>query len=129
MSSRVGARANDRGSASVELTVLFPALLALLFIVVQAGLHYYARSVALAAAQEGARAAAAQTATAAAGQDAASAFVARAGAELLAGAQVRAARTADTVTVSVTGTSLSLVPGYAGFPISQRATAPVEKVT
>lgn len=129
MSSRVGARANDRGSASVELTVLFPALLALLFIVVQAGLHYYARSVALAAAQEGARAAAAQTATAAAGQDAASAFVARAGAELLGGAQVSATRTADTVTVSVTGTSLSLVPGYAGFPITQQVTAPVEKVT
>jgi len=129
MRSQVGARARDRGSASVELVVLFPALLALLFIVVQAGLHYYARSVALAAAQEGARAAAAQSATAAAGQDAASAFVAKAGSELLPGAQVSATRTADQVTVSVTGTSLSLVPGYAGFPIVQVVSAPVEKVT
>lgn len=129
MRTRGGTRSSDRGSASVELVVVFPALLALLFIVVQAGLHYYARSIALAAAQEGARAAAAQTATAAAGQDAASAFVARVGAELLTGAQVNATRTADSVTVNVSGTSLSLVPGYAGFPIAQQATAPVEKVS
>jgi len=97
--------------------------------VVQAGLHYYARSVALAAAQEGARAAAVQGATAAAGSQAASAFVDTAGAELLVGPQVIASRTAQTATVVVTGTSISLVPGYDGFPIRQQASVPVEEVS
>jgi Flp pilus assembly protein TadG len=114
---------------SVELVVVFPTLLALIFIVVQAGLHYYARSVALAAAQEGARAAAAQDATTAAGEQAATTFVDRAGAELLSGARVSATRSAQAVTVVVSGRSLSLVPGYDGFPVSQQASAPVEKVS
>ena len=63
----------DAGSSSVELVVLFPALMALIFITVQAGLYFYARNVALAAAQEGARAAAARGATSTEGADAASA--------------------------------------------------------
>ncbi|MBK6871190.1 MAG: pilus assembly protein [Kineosporiaceae bacterium] len=109
--------------------VLFPALLALIFIVVQAGLHYYARSVALSAAREGVRAAAVQDGTAADGQAAADAFLARVADDLLAGSQVSADRTAQTVTVTVTGTSLSLVPGYPGFAISQQASAPVERVS
>jgi Flp pilus assembly protein TadG len=119
----------ERGSASVELVVIFPALLTLIFITVQAGLHYYARTVALAAAQEGTRAAAAHNSTAVTGQAAASAFLDRAGSDLLSAPQVGASRSADSVTVTVTGTSISLVPGYPGFPISQVASAPVEKVT
>lgn len=129
MSSRAGRRTLDGGSATVELVVLFPALLGLIFIVVQAGLHYYARSVALAAAQEGARAAAVQGATAGTGQAAAQAFVARAGAELLGGSSTTSTRSATEVTVTVTGRSISLVPGYPGFPISQQASAPVERVS
>lgn len=119
----------DAGSATVELVVLFPALIGLIFLVVQAGLHYYARSVALAAAQEGARAAAAQGATAGTGQAAAAAFVSRAGAELLGAASASAKRSAIEVTVTVSGRSMSLVPGYPGFPVSQQASAPVERVS
>lgn len=109
--------------------VVFPALIALIFITGQAGLHFYARSIALAAAQEGTRAAAARDASAPDGSAAARAFVDRAGAELLSQAQVTASRSASTVTVTVSGRSLSLVPGYPGFPVSQSATAPVERVT
>jgi Flp pilus assembly protein TadG len=129
MSSRARRRTLDGGSATVELVVLFPALLGLIFIVVQAGLHYYARSVALAAAQEGARAAAVQGGSAGTGQAAAQAFVARAGAELLGGSSTTATRSATEVTVTVTGRSMSLVPGYPGFPIRQQASAPVERVS
>ena len=43
----------DRGSASLEIAILAPALLLLTFVVVQAGLWFYARNLALAAAQEG----------------------------------------------------------------------------
>ncbi|MFZ0322657.1 MAG: TadE family protein, partial [Actinomycetes bacterium] len=47
----------DRGSASLEVAILGPALLLLIFSIVQAGLWFYARSLALAAAQEGVTAA------------------------------------------------------------------------
>lgn len=113
----------------MELVVIFPTLLALIFIIGQAGLHFYARSVALAAAQEGTRVAAARDATAAAGSAAAHAFIVRAGSDLLSAAQVGASRSATGATVTVTGRSLSLVPGYPGFPVSQSVSAPVERVT
>ena len=119
----------DAGSSSVELVVLFPALMALIFITVQAGLYFYARNVALAAAQEGARAAAARGATSTEGANAASAFVSRAGAQLLGASAVSSERTATTVTVTVSGTSVSLVPGFPGRVIRQSASAPVERVT
>ncbi|MBL8931731.1 MAG: pilus assembly protein [Kineosporiaceae bacterium] len=120
---------DDRGSASVELVVLFPALLALIFIVVQAGLHFYARSVALSAAREGARAAAVQAGTAADGQAAAQGFIARVGGDLLSGARVSVSVDGRSSTVTVTGTSPSLVPGYDGFAITQQASAPLERVS
>ncbi len=109
--------------------MLFPALLALIFITGQAGLYFYARSVALAAAQEGVRAAALPAATSSAGDQASRVFLDRAGADLLTAQVVSATRTAVRVSVTVAGRSLSLVPGYPGFPVSQTASAPVERVT
>ena len=47
---------NDRGSATVQIVVLMPALFLLMFTGMQAALIYQARTVAIAAAQEGARA-------------------------------------------------------------------------
>jgi Flp pilus assembly protein TadG len=109
--------------------VLFPALLALIFITGQAGLYFYARSVALAAAQEGARAGAMPSAATGAGDQAARVFLDRAGSDLVVGRVVSASRSAVRVSVTVSGRSLSLVPGYPGFPVSQTASAPVERVT
>ena len=54
---------HDRGSASVELVVLMPLLLLILFAGVQGAVYYHARTLAIAAAQEGARAAARENAT------------------------------------------------------------------
>ncbi len=109
--------------------MLFPALLTLIFITGQAGLYFYARSIALAAAQEGARAAASAAATPAEGSAAAHRFLDRAGGDLLSGAAVTASRDLARVRVTVSGRSLSLVPGYDGFAVSQEARAPVERVT
>lgn len=113
----------------MQLVVLMPALFTLMFAGMQAAMIYHGRTVAIAAAQEGARSAAAQNAGAGAGQDAASAFVAIAGGEgVLRGVSVSSSRAAAVVTVVVTGTTLSVVPGWTPR-ISQSASAPVERLT
>lgn len=44
---------DDRGAATTELVIAFPAFLTMLLLVVQAGLYYHARNLASTAAQEG----------------------------------------------------------------------------
>ena len=120
---------DDRGSATVQIVVLMPALFLLMFTGMQAALIYHARTVAIAAAQEGARAAAAQYATAEAGDLAAEQFIASAGGEdVLRGVTVTVTRDATTASVVVTGTTMSVVPGWVP-QIAQSASAPVERVT
>lgn len=120
----------DRGSTSLQLVILFPAVLLLIFGGVQTALYYYARNVAIAAAQEGARAAAAQYGSASAGSSAATSFIAQAGGnDALPESRVSSSRSAVTATVQVGGRSLSLIPGYAGIVINQSASVPVERIT
>ena len=69
----------ERGVATVQLVVLMPALFALMFTAMQAALIYHGRTVAIAAAEQGAQAAAAQSGTSGDGRAAATAFVAAAG--------------------------------------------------
>ena len=57
--------------------ILLPALFAVLFLGMQAALYYHARTVAIAAAQEGARAAGAETGSESRGVDAANTHLAR----------------------------------------------------
>src|SRR4051794_16437654 len=104
---------DERGSVSVELVILLPALFALMFLGMQAALFYHARSVAIAAAQEGARAAGGENGTESAGIQAATGFVDDAGGnDVLSGATATANRSATTVTVVVQGHSLSVIPGW-----------------
>ncbi len=125
-----GRLSGDRGSTSLQLVIVFPAVLALIFGGVQTALYFYARNVAIAAAQEGARAAGAQTGSAGAGTAAAADFIARAGGpDALPASSVSGSRSATTATVTVRGRSLSLVPGYAGIDITQSASVPVERIT
>ncbi len=115
--------------ASLQIVVLMPVLFTLMFLGMQAAMIYHGRTVAIAAAQEGARAAAAQNASAEAGQSAAAAFVAAAGGEgTLRSVTVTSNRTATTATVVVTGTTLSVIPGWTPS-ITQSASAPVERLT
>ncbi len=122
-------RGEDAGSATVQIVVLMPALFLMMFTGMQAALIYHARTVAIAAAQEGARAAAAQYSSAEAGDLAAEQFIASAGGtDVLRGLTVTATRDATTVSVVVTGTTMSVVPGWVP-QIAQSASAPVERVT
>lgn len=108
---------------------MLPALFAVMFLGMQAALFYHARTVAIAAAQEGARAAGGENGHAADGVSAASSFIADAGGDdVLTGTSATANRTATRVTVTVTGRSLSVIPGW--HPeIVQSASLPVERVT
>ena len=122
-------RRDDRGSVSIELVILLPALFALMFLGMQAALIYHARTVAIAAAQEGARAAGAEHGREADGIGAANDFLAEAGGEdVITGTSATANRTSTTATVTVTGFSLSVIPGWK-VRITQSASVPVEPVS
>ncbi|WP_242511300.1 TadE family protein [Pengzhenrongella frigida] len=113
----------------MQIVVLMPVLFLLMFTGMQAALIYHARTVAIAAAQEGARTAAAQFSSAAAGDAAAEQFIASAGGgDVLRGVTVRTTRDATTTSVAVSGETMSVVPGWTPR-IVQSASAPVERVT
>ena len=123
------AAGRERGSSSIQMVMLMPALFSIMFLGMQVALYYHARTVAIAAAQEGARAAGSQNGTAASGILAASSFVSDAGGrDVLPGAHRTGGRSATTATVTVTGTSLSVIPGWSPA-VSQSASVPVERIT
>ncbi|MBO1756466.1 TadE/TadG family type IV pilus assembly protein [Allobranchiibius sp. CTAmp26] len=125
---RAGAQ-RERGSSSIQMVMLLPALFAIMFLGLQGSLWYHARSVAIAAAQEGARTAGAHNSSADAGINDATSFIADAGgADVLAGATVTGNRSAVTATVTVRGSSMSVIPGWT-ITVRQSASVPVERLT
>ena len=120
-------RASERGSTSIEMVILLPALFALMFLGMQAALMYQGRAVALAAAQEGARDAASETGTAVSGIRTAESFVA-VSTTGLSRVSVVGQRTATAATITVTATTLTVIPGW-NPTITQSASLPVERVT
>ena len=127
---RSGPNRRDRGSTSLELTVLFPALLLLIALAVQAAMYYHARNLALAAAEEGARAGRGLSGTDAGGVRRAREFLTDAGGDVLTGIDVTAAGSTPTaVRIQVSGDVLSLLPGVRLPLIAQEAAGPRERFT
>lgn len=119
----------ERGSVSIEMVLLMSALFALLFLGLDAGLYYHARSVAIAAAQEGAREAGSQHGSQASGVAAAQRFLSQAGGPgVIIDTRVSGSRSATTANVTVHGVSMSVLPGV-HVRIDQSATVPVERLT
>ncbi|MFT4011491.1 MAG: pilus assembly protein [Nocardioidaceae bacterium] len=119
----------ERGSVSIELVILLPALFAVMFLGMQAALFYHARTTAIAAAEEGARAAATEHGRSSDGAAAASAFISEAGGDdVLTNTSTTVSRTATTARVTVTGFSLGVIPGW-HVRITQTATEPVERLS
>ncbi|MCB2175751.1 MAG: pilus assembly protein [Actinomycetales bacterium] len=115
---------------SVEFAILFPALLLLVTAIVQFGLWFHARSVALAAAQEGAAAAASYQAAPDSGANRARAFLDAHAADTLSDIEVaQSAPAPGQVAVQVTGRAISLLPGIDGPTVTQLAEAPLERFT
>ncbi len=110
--------------------MLFPAVLLLVFAVIQGALYYHARNVALAAASDGLTAARARTGSSEEGLRAAASFLERAGGrDVLLDARVAAVRGGGTATVTVSGHVISLLPVLPGWSVSQTASGPVERFT
>jgi Flp pilus assembly protein TadG len=119
----------DRGSATLETAILFPAILLLVMVAIQTGLWYYGRSVALAAAQEGVSAGRAEGASVARATQAAQDFAVGQGRGMLGEASVSTAgSSATSIHVSVSGQIISLIPGVP-IAVSQEASGPVERWT
>jgi Flp pilus assembly protein TadG len=118
-----------RGAASVELAITFPAVLLLVMTLIQAALWFYARSVALGAAQEGAREGRVQPASTARAEAAAEGFLAQTASDLLTGRNVTVTGSPTAIEVTVSGRSLSLFPGLSGWSVTQTAVGPVERPT
>lgn len=117
----------ERGSSTIQMVVLLPALFLLMFLGVQAALMYQGRTIALAAAQEGAREAAGENGTAAAGIASAYDFISSSTAGLKS-TSIDGYRNAAQAGVTVTTSTVSVIPGW-NPAITQSATMPVEKVT
>jgi Flp pilus assembly protein TadG len=119
---------DEDGSVSLELAVIFPAVLLLIVAAVQAGLLFHARHLAQAAAQEALRATRQYDGSISAGQQAATGLLTRSAGDLLASRQISIQRGADQADVRITGHALSLLPGVT-LTVSANASGPVERFT
>lgn len=120
-----GRRRSDRGDGPVELAVLAIPLLVVTFIVVQAAFVFYARSIALAAATQGANAARAYDTAPAAGPDKSREFLGRIGWGLR-DPRVTMTSSSTDVTVTVSGEAQTIIPGLS-FTVTQSAHGPIER--
>ncbi len=127
-------RARDHGASPIELAILLPGIMILLFSSIQLAVYFLARSEALAAAQEGVTAQRAYQAPACANGSAACVGAMRANAFIdqsqgwLVGGVPSVTTGATDVTVVVTGRSLALIPGV-NWTVSQTAHGSIERVT
>jgi Flp pilus assembly protein TadG len=124
-------RRHDTGSATVEVAVLFPALLIVLFTGVQAAEWYHTRTLCLAAAERGVHAARTPTGSPAAGRAAAAAFLTRAAAGTVSDPRVSSDGSTATVVriqVSAAAPTVLPIPGLT-LRVSQSARAGKERFT
>lgn len=118
---------SERGSATVEMVFIMPLLMLIVWVAMGAAMYYYGRTTALSSAQAGAAAWAAEHGTAADCRSAALDLASRVG-DALGSPQVACTRAGDSITVTVSGSVLSLVPGWTPH-VSQSATVPAERLT
>lgn len=125
--SLCGRSASDAGSVSIQAVILLPLMFSIMFLGMQGALYYHARSVAIAASQEGVRVSASEQPGN--GPAAAADFVSAAGGEdVLRGVHITSHRSATSVTVTVSGSSMSVFPGW-DPQVTQSASVPVERIT
>jgi Flp pilus assembly protein TadG len=140
--ARARQRGDDRGATAIEWAIFAllaiaiaglvagaVAVMAVIFTAIQASTWVWARSIALAAAQEGADAQRAYNATPGAGQARAQAFITSTK-DGLNDARINVATTPGGVHVTVTGHCLTVLPGFCNaFPVSATVHGTTEQVT
>ncbi len=116
----------DAGALTLSYVIVFPVILLVILVIVQASLYYMAHNLALAAARQGADAARAYNSTDGAGSAAALALISQDGSGMLARADAVATRAGPTVTVTVTGQAWSVLPGLP-TTVSETVQEPIER--
>jgi Flp pilus assembly protein TadG len=116
----------DRGGAEVELAILGPLLLIIIFGAIQITTYFTARNVALSAAQVGVSAERRYDAQPGSGRDRAEAFLAQAGDWLVNGQVGEPQRNAEEVSITVSGEAPSILFTWR---IEQTAHGTVERFT
>lgn len=119
---------SDRGSSTVEVAIAVPLVMALLLLVVQAGLYFHTRAVAQTAAHKGLDALRVEDGTEPAARATTETFLDR-NAGGLEASVVDVERDGDQAEVIVSGQVVSLFFGARLFPIRVTATAPIEQVS
>ena len=117
-------RRGEQGLTSTELAVLMPVMIALVLVPFQVALWWHAHQIVDAAAREAVDAAQIADATEEDGMRAAEWFLDAAG--NITNPVVTVTRTADTVSVEVTGRAPRLVPGF-DWHVVAHATGPIER--
>ncbi len=116
----------DRGSATIEHVVIYPVLLLFIFAIVQTGVYFHARGMALAAAESGVREGRI-AASADVGAGAAQDYLDQVANQTFSDVSVSAAGSSATeIQVTVTGTVPSLFPGLWDLEVTQSASGPIE---
>jgi Flp pilus assembly protein TadG len=123
-------QARDRGASAIELAILAPMLLALIWLTIQYALYFQGRQVALAAAQVGDRVAREQAATVRGWQanavNDAETYYDGLGTKVLGnGITATARRVGNEVQVTVTGQAASIMLGLT-LTINETAVGPIE---
>jgi Flp pilus assembly protein TadG len=111
--------------STIEMVIIFPVTLLIVFGIIQVGVWYYASSVARAAAQQGAQAAAVYNANSGDGTTTANQVLQQNGSSLLNSVTVTPSRDDEQATVTVTGKALDVIP-FIPLKVTATATVPVE---
>jgi len=124
---RAVTHARDWGAASLELAIVFPVVLLLIFAGFETSTYYFGRSLALAAAQEGVREARIQPADINRGMAAAQAYIDQTSNGTLTDVQIIPGGTAEEVELTVVARVVDLTGGILNLTVSQTASGPVER--
>ncbi|SEO89325.1 TadE/TadG family type IV pilus assembly protein [Actinacidiphila rubida] len=120
----------DDGDASIQMAIVFPFVIALTIAVVQTAMWFHARDIALTAAREGVNAGRGYQSTPGDGAARARATLDRIGGDSLRDSAVSTdGSTNDTVTITVSGSAISMLPGIPDLHVSQSASATREQWT
>lgn len=115
----------ERGDANISAVLLWPAVLVVVWLALQAGLYFFGRQAALGAAEMGASAARVYPVSAERGRSTSTRFVAEAAGSLVTDPLVEVEIAATSVRVRVTGTAVSLLPGLV-LTVAQESVQPLE---
>jgi len=119
-------RRDQRGVGAVEVVIAFPVMLTIILTIVQLALAAHARSVAEAAAQEGAAVARRYDGSTQAARARTADYLDELGPTILQNRSITVDRNSQAATVTITATVISVIPGL-DLSVEKSASGPVEK--